>query len=159
MMPSHCEVSAMAHARPRESPRQQAPTSTDLVSRAVTLAGSQKALAYDMRVTKARISRIVHGARLSVANCLLLAVVLDEDPALVLRAYRYSLLGDCLQRLYRARNCVPSERARVHEALDQLHIDDCRFVGRLIDRLLPSGMSITPRTLASPRANQQGGAR
>jgi plasmid maintenance system antidote protein VapI len=78
-----------------------APTSVDLIRRALAAAScSQKVLGARLEVSKARVSRIVHGARLSVANCLRLADLLDEDPAVVLRAYGYTRLGEILHRLY-----------------------------------------------------------
>jgi len=76
------------------------PTSADLIRRALTLVPTQRALGKRLEISKARISRIVHGARLGVPNCLSLADLLKEDPAVVLRAYGYTRLGDILDRLH-----------------------------------------------------------
>jgi hypothetical protein len=115
------------------------PTSADLVNRALRLVFTQKALRHRLRLSKSRMSRIVHGGRLGFERCLLLADLLREDPAVVLQAYRHARLSDILQGLYIIRGYVPRERARVHEALDQLPSDDHHVIGTLIDRLVSAG--------------------
>jgi hypothetical protein len=76
------------------------PTSADLIRRALTLIPTQRALGKRLKISKARISRVVHGARLGIPNCLCLADLLDEDPAVVLRAYGYVRHGEILDRLH-----------------------------------------------------------
>ncbi len=113
------------------------PTSAALIERAwIASSSSQKVLGARLKVTRARISRIVHGARLSIANCIHLAALLDEDPAVVLDAYQYTDIASTLRSAYTRRGCAIRERWCVHEALDRLGNDDRLLVKRLIDRLL-----------------------
>jgi hypothetical protein len=121
---------------PTELSQTGTPTAANLIERAMALVPTQKALARCLRLSKGRISRIVHGGRLGFERCLRLADLVHEDPAVVLRAYRYAELGDILQGLYTTRGCVPRERARLFDALVRLHTDDCQFVADLIDRLV-----------------------
>jgi len=139
MMPQIRETHNAARACPTEPSRTGTPTAANLIKRAIDLVSTQKALARRLRLSKGRISRIVHGGRLGFEPCLRLADLIHEDPAVVLQAYRYPELSEILQGLYVTRGCVPRERARVYEALDQLPSDDHHVIGNLIDRLVSAG--------------------
>jgi hypothetical protein len=102
----------------------------------LALVSSQKALGMRLEMSKARISRVVHGARLSVTNCLRLADLLNEPPAVVLRAYRYVLQAELMDRAYRMRGSVPRGYADVHDLLDRLEPDDLRLIGSVIAKLV-----------------------
>lgn len=109
----------------------------------------QKELGNRLQVTRGRVSRIVAGDRIGFERCLMLADLLNEDPAVVMNAYGYVRFVRLLQRLYVERGYVPRESARIHEALDRLSGDDQRAIGNVIDRLLS----------ARERDARKGGAR
>jgi transcriptional regulator with XRE-family HTH domain len=144
MTPLTCETHNAARACPTELLQTGTPTTANLIKRAMALVPTQKALARRLRLSKGRISRIVHGGRLGFERCLRLADLIHEDPAVVLQAYRYPELSEILQSLYVTRGCVPRERARVHEALDRLPSDDHHAIGNLIERLVSAGRTEPP---------------
>lgn len=98
-------------------------------------------------------SRIVAGEPLGFLRCLMLADLLDEDPAVVMNAYGYVRLVELLQRLYVARGYITGERARIHDGLDRLldalPADGQHTIRDVIDRLLS----------AVVRGDRKGGAR
>jgi hypothetical protein len=55
----------------------------------------------------------MNGARLSVGNCLKLAALLGDDPAGVLRAYRYTAEADALDKAYAAQGKMTTSQIDV----------------------------------------------
>jgi len=113
----------------------EAPTSNDLIERALRSTPTQKALSHRLRVSESRMSRIVRGGRISIERCVFLAELLREDLALVLVAFGYGRAGRIVRRLYVARGYTTPERANMHAALDHLSSEDYHAIGTIIDRL------------------------
>jgi hypothetical protein len=110
------------------------PSQKDLIQRALALVSSQKVLGARLEISKARVSRVVHGARLSVTNCLFLADLLNELPSVVLRAYKYPQQADVLERAYRARAHLPRSHVEVLDALDRLDASDVRLIAYFVTK-------------------------
>ncbi len=88
-----------------------------------------------LEISKTRISRVIHGDRLGIPNCLVLADLLTEDPAIVLRAYGYGRHGAILHGLYTRLGYTFHPNADIFHALERLQSDDRRFVAGLITTL------------------------
>jgi hypothetical protein len=74
--------------------------SNRLLLRVLTKFPTQGEAAAHLDMTASRFSRVKNGGRLSVENCLRLADVLGEDPAVALRAYGYEEEAAILDRAY-----------------------------------------------------------
>jgi plasmid maintenance system antidote protein VapI len=81
------------------------PTKSDLLERALALhkgKGKQKVLAQAIGMDRSRLNHVIQGEdeRLGVTNCLKLAMVIDELPHVVLRAFDWTDEADILLAAY-----------------------------------------------------------
>ncbi len=88
-----------------------------------------------LQMSKGRLNQIVHGERLSVANCLRLSELINESPSVVLRAYKYVAEAEILERVYDARTRLPRQTAEVVDALKRLEPEDRRSLSTVIKKL------------------------
>jgi hypothetical protein len=153
MIPRLARVPSIPHTNASKPSGTDTPTSADLINRALQRTLRQKELGNRLQLSRSRVSRIVAGEPLGFLRCLMLADLLDEDPAVVMNAYGYVRLVELLQRLYVARGYVTGERARIHNALDRLldalPTDDQHTIRDVIDRFLS----------VVTTGNREGGAR
>jgi transcriptional regulator with XRE-family HTH domain len=76
-------------------------SSSALLARALAAQPSQRQLAAALRMSRERLNRVIRGeGGLSVKNALRLAVLLDEDPTVALRAFGYTDEADMLAKVY-----------------------------------------------------------
>ena len=88
-------------------------------------------------MTASRLTRVKNGARLSVENCLRLADVLSDDPAVVLRAYGYKDEAAILDRAYPDRGRRPQGDVSLLADVGKLPPEHLRLVRELIAALTP----------------------
>lgn len=114
------------------------------MQRALALGTTQRQFARLFGVSESRVSRLVKGARLSIANCLRLADLLGDDPAAVLRAYRYPNEADALERAY-------AKQGKVHTR----HLEIATRYGKLAardQRWLREALALLERPPVDPKA-------
>lgn len=99
-----------------------------------------------LEMSKERVSRVVGGARLGLANCLRLADELQERPTVVLVAYGYKREAAILERAWLAPKALPRRVALVAAKLQDLDEGALADLERIVDRL---------RLSAGPTARKQ----
>jgi transcriptional regulator with XRE-family HTH domain len=101
---------------------------------------TQRALAAVLEMSVARVSRVVSGGRLSIANCLRLADFIDERAEIVLRAYGYEREAVILERATLSLDRLPRAVAALALKLGHLDAAALKDVDRIVDRMLPAGV-------------------
>jgi transcriptional regulator with XRE-family HTH domain len=93
----------------------------ELLRRALAIVdGTKEDMADRLGIVRSHFSRVLGGSRLNISNCLRLADLLGEEPALVLRAYKYDEEADILDRAYPRRGRQPQGDVAVLDALERL---------------------------------------
>lgn len=100
----------------------------ELMQRARALGTDQRGFARLFGVSESRVSKLMNGARLSVSNCLRLADLLGDDPAVALRAYGYPDEAAALERAYDLQGKLPKGQMAVARRYGQLAPRDQRWL-------------------------------